>query len=57
MKKFIRKLQKDGTHSYAINIPKSLVKLFSWKERQKLELSFGGRKKEIKLKDWKKKEK
>ncbi len=53
-RRFIRKLQKNGTHSYTINIPKSLVKAFGWKERQKLELSFGGRKKELKLKDWQK---
>ncbi len=56
-KTFIRKLQKDGTHSYTINIPKSLIKLFKWQERQKLELSFGGRKKELKIKDWKIKKK
>ncbi len=38
MKKFVRKLQKDGTHSYTINIPKELVEEFKWKEWQKLEI-------------------
>lgn len=54
MKKFIRKLTKIGTHSYAVTLPKELVKKFSWKERQKLILTFGGRKQELKIKDWSK---
>ena len=54
MKKFVRKLQKMGTHSYSITIPKELVKKFRWRERQKLEIIFGGKKPELKIKDWKK---
>lgn len=54
MKKFTRKLQKMGTHSYSITIPKELVKEFKWRERQKLEITYGGRNHELKIKDWKK---
>jgi len=38
-----------------ISDAKQLVKEFKWKERQKLELIFGGRKHEIRIKDWEKK--
>ncbi|MEA2088427.1 MAG: AbrB/MazE/SpoVT family DNA-binding domain-containing protein [Patescibacteria group bacterium] len=55
MEKFIMKLRRVSTHSYAVTIPKELIKKFGWRERQKLELSFGGRKEEITIKDWKKK--
>ena len=51
-KKFIRKLQRSGTHSYILNIPKEMVDKFKWRERQKLEISFGGKKPELKIKDW-----
>jgi bifunctional DNA-binding transcriptional regulator/antitoxin component of YhaV-PrlF toxin-antitoxin module len=57
MKKYIRKLQKNGTHSYTINIPKELVSEFGWRERQKLEIIFGGRKHDLLIHDWKKKKK
>jgi len=53
-KKFIRKLRKVSTHSYAVVIPKQLIKQFHWKERQKLEIIFGGRKHDILIRDWKK---
>ena len=53
MKKYIMKLRRVSTHSYAVTLPKELVRKFKWKERQKLELLFGGRKKEITIKDWK----
>jgi len=53
-KKFIRKLRKVSTHSYAVVIPKQLIKRFGWKERQKLEIIFGGRKHDILIRDWKK---
>lgn len=54
MKKFIMKLRKVSTHSYAVTLPKEIVKAFKWKERQKLEISFGGRKHDLLIKDWKK---
>tara|TARA_Y100000310_G_scaffold151979_1_gene151566 strand:- start:2848 stop:3012 length:165 start_codon:yes stop_codon:yes gene_type:complete len=54
MKKFIRKIRRVSTHSYAITLPKELMRIFKWKERQKLVLLFGGRKHEIIIKDWKK---
>ena len=55
--KFIRKLQRSGTHSYIINIPKEMIDKFGWRERQRLEISFGGKKPELKIKDWKKSKK
>lgn len=51
-KKFIRKLQRSGTHSYILNIPKEVVGRFGWRERQKLVVEFGGRKHELKIRDW-----
>jgi len=55
--KFVRKLQKVSSHSYSINLPKRLIEKFGWRERQKLEILFGGRKHDILIKDWKKKKK
>jgi len=52
MQKFIRKIRRVSTHSYAVTLPKSLMKKFKWKERQKVVLIFGGRKHEILIKDW-----
>lgn len=52
MKKYIRKLQRDSSHSYSLNIPKELVKDFKWKEKQKLEIIFGGRKHDLLIRDW-----
>ncbi|MEK7072680.1 MAG: hypothetical protein AAB969_03860 [Patescibacteria group bacterium] len=57
MEKFTRKLQKMGTHSYVINIPKEIIQKFGWQERQKLEISFGGKKPQLNIKDWGKKKK
>jgi len=53
MRKFIRKIIKAGSHSYTITIPKELMKKFRWKERQKLEITFGGKKHEFSVSDWK----
>lgn len=55
--KFIRKIQKTSTHSYVINIPKDLVSRFSWREKQKLEIVFSGRRGQILVRNWKKKRK
>lgn len=43
-----------STHSYAIILPKELVTLFGWRERQKLAIIFGGRKSEVVIRDRKK---
>jgi bifunctional DNA-binding transcriptional regulator/antitoxin component of YhaV-PrlF toxin-antitoxin module len=51
-KKFIMKLRRVSTHSYGVTIPKELVREFGWRERQKLELEFGGRKHDILIRDW-----
>lgn len=53
MEIFIRKIRKVSTHSYALTLPKELVKKFNWRERQKLEILFGGKKHELKVRDWK----
>jgi len=53
-KKFIRKLRKVSTHSYAVVIPKQLIKQFGWRERQKLEIVFSDRKNNILIRDWEK---
>jgi len=53
-KRFVRKLQRTSTHSYMLNIPKEIVDEFKWREKQKLEITFGGRKHDLLIKDWKK---
>jgi len=54
MKKFTRKLQRMGTHSYSIVVPKELVKEFSWRERQKLEI-IADKRKTLRIRDWRSK--
>lgn len=54
MKEIIRKIYKKSKYSYAISIPKELIKEFKWKEKQKLTLIPHPRKKSIEIKDWKK---
>jgi len=51
----VRSLTKtsNGT-SYAITLPKAVVKEFKWKERQKLQLTINRRSKSITIKDWEK---
>ena len=51
MKKFVHKLRRVSTHSYAITIPKEMVDKFGWRERQKIEIVEKGRKR-LELKDW-----
>ncbi len=51
---FIRKIQKTSTHSYVINIPKELINQFGWREKQKLEIVFQGKKGEMTIKSYKK---
>ncbi len=50
MKKYIRKIVKNGRNSYYINIPKEIVKELKFKERQKLTVRLRGRK--ITIEDW-----
>lgn len=45
---------KESTHSFALVIPKELVKKFGWKERQKISIEEGPSK-TLRLKDWKRK--
>jgi len=53
MKKYIRKIRKISKHSYTLVLPKELMKKFKWKEKQKLEILYDGKKKEFKVRDWK----
>lgn len=52
MNKFIRKIRKVSTHSYAITLPKSIIKKWKWKERQKVELLVKDKNRKIVIKDW-----
>jgi len=54
MQKFVRKLARSSTHSYAINVPKQIVSKLKLRERQKLEIIFDEEKKQFIVKDWKK---
>ncbi|MFH1326375.1 MAG: AbrB/MazE/SpoVT family DNA-binding domain-containing protein [Candidatus Falkowbacteria bacterium] len=51
----IRKITKVAKHSYAITLPIGIIREWGWKEKQKVELIIDDRKKEIKIRDWKKK--
>jgi len=53
MKKFTRKIARSSSHSYAMNIPKEIMKKLKWKERQKVEIVFDEKKKSFIVKDWK----
>jgi len=51
----VRSLTKmGGGNSYAITLPKAIVKEFKWKERQKLQLTINKKGKSITIRDWKK---
>ena len=51
MKKYIRKINKISRHSYSVVIPKSLIKKYGWREKQKLVLTDKGRGR-IEIRDW-----
>jgi len=42
-----RKIYKGGKYSYVISIPKTLIKLLGWKEKQYVEVSRKRKKLEI----------
>ena len=48
----IRKITRIGRYSYAVSIPISVIREWKWKERQKVVLEIDGKKKVIKIKDW-----
>jgi len=53
--KNVRSLSKtSGGKSYAITIPVDVVRLWRWKNRQKLQLRIDQKKKRIIIEDWKK---
>ena len=50
----VRSLSKvSGGTSYAITLPKAVIREFGWKERQKLQLTVNKKGKSITIKDWK----
>ena len=50
--KRIRKITKVGGSSYAITLPKEIVKKFKWREKQRLELIVDEEKEEILVRDY-----
>lgn len=50
--KRVRKLTKVGGYSYAITLPREIVKKFHWQEHQKLQLEIDEKKEKILIKDW-----
>ena len=51
----IRALTKvSGGASFAITLPRAIVKSFRWRERQKLKLVVDTKKQTITIRDWKK---
>lgn len=53
--KYVMKIGRVSTHSYSMILPKEIIKLFKWKERQKLLVLVDKDKQELRIKDWKKK--
>lgn len=51
----VRSLTKvSGGASYAVTLPREIIRAFKWKERQKLTLEVDTKKKTITIQDWKK---
>ena len=50
-KKYIHKLRKLSKYTYSLIIPKEIIKKYSWREKQKIEIKDKGRGKE-EIKDW-----
>jgi len=48
LKRNIRKITKVGGKSYAVTLPIEVIRLFNWKERQKVILKINKRKKKEK---------
>ena len=51
-KRNIRKITKVGGKSYAVTLPIEVIRLFNWKERQKVILKINKKRKTITIKDW-----
>jgi bifunctional DNA-binding transcriptional regulator/antitoxin component of YhaV-PrlF toxin-antitoxin module len=47
-----RKITKVGGYSYAITLPREIVKKFKWREKQKVELIIDESKEEIIVRDY-----
>ena len=53
--RFTRKLSKvGGGVSYSVTIPIEIIRKLKWRESQKVVFELDEKKKEIKIKDWKK---
>ncbi len=50
-KKYIHKLRKLSKYTYSLIIPKEIIKKYSWREKQKIEIKDKGRGK-VEIKDW-----
>ena len=53
-KRNIRKITKVGGKSYAVTLPIEVIRLFNWKERQKVILKINKKRRTITIKDWEK---
>jgi len=51
MEKYVRKLRKPTTHSYTLVIPKEVIKKYSWREKQKIQIVDKGRGR-LEIRDW-----
>ena len=53
-KKYIHKIRKVSTHSYAITMPKKVIKDLRWRENQKIEIVYDKARKRVIISDWEK---
>ncbi len=51
--KRIRKITKVGGLSYAVTLPREIVKKFNWREKQRVELIVNEKMEEILVRDYK----
>jgi bifunctional DNA-binding transcriptional regulator/antitoxin component of YhaV-PrlF toxin-antitoxin module len=49
---FTMKLRRISTHSYAVTLPKDIIRKFKWRGGQKLELIEDGGYRDIRIRDW-----
>ncbi|MBU4482446.1 AbrB/MazE/SpoVT family DNA-binding domain-containing protein [Candidatus Parcubacteria bacterium] len=52
--KYIHKIRKVSTHSYAVTLPKQVVKDLKWREKQKIEIVYDKARKRVIISDWEK---
>ncbi|MBU4360337.1 AbrB/MazE/SpoVT family DNA-binding domain-containing protein [Patescibacteria group bacterium] len=53
-KKYIHKIGKVAKHSYAVVLPKKVIKDLRWREKQKIEIVYDKARKRVIISDWEK---